>query len=272
MKPFVRLFRPEAGRHIHLGRRHIAPQRLAGAFQRLVAEFEREVGHGAGHVHATHGVPHHPLLLAHRDMGLIVLVGASPEVLRVLAARQRLLGEVMRLAAALIDEIGGEVEPAPIAGQAVEFDQRQLDLLMPAIAALLPCPAAEDRGDVIDVALHDIEQLAPSRGPKVSDRPLEQVPGVVKLVVVAQVGPALLGLAPVVPAVEIAVGRLRAREVVYDGVDFRFDVGIAPMGEGVACRLDPLADVRVPEDLRAEAVAVAWDFRAGAAAVAASAI
>ena len=62
-----------------------------------------------------------------------------------------------------------------------------------------------------------------------------------------------------VPAVQIAVGRLGAGEIVDDGVDLRLDVSIAPMGEGVARRLDPLADIGVPEHLHGEAVAVARD-------------
>ncbi len=46
--------------------------------------------------------------------------------------------EVMRrLLAALVDEIGREVEVLPLAGQMIELDQRQLDLLVPVIAVLL---------------------------------------------------------------------------------------------------------------------------------------
>ena len=162
----------------------------------------------------------------------------------------------MRLAASLVDEIGRKIEAAAIPGQPVKLDQRELDLLMPAIAALLPGAAAERRGDVIDIALHDVEQLAPSGGSKVGDGAFEQMSGVVELVVVAQVRPALLRFAPVVPAVEIAVGRLGAREVVDDGVDLRLDVGVAPMGKRVSSRLDPLADIRIPEHLHGEVMAV----------------
>ena len=67
--------------------------------------------------------------------------------------------------------------------------------------------------------------------------------GVVEFVVVAQVRPALVGLALVVPAVQVAVGRLRPGEVVDDRVDLRFDFRIAPMRQRVARRLDPFADV-----------------------------
>ena len=79
-------------------------------------------------------------LLAHRQVRLVVFVGPRPEGGRVFAARDRLLGEVVRLPAALVDEIGGEIEAAAIAGQAVEFDQRELDFLVAVIAALLAGP------------------------------------------------------------------------------------------------------------------------------------
>ena len=46
----------------------------------------------------------------------------------------------MRLAAALVDEIGGEIEAPAVAGQAIELDQRELDLLVAGIAALLAGP------------------------------------------------------------------------------------------------------------------------------------
>ena len=107
------------------------------------------------------------------------------------------------------------------------------------------------------VALHDVEEAPPAGGAEVGDRAFEQMAGVVELVVVAQVGPALVGLAAVVPAIEIAVGRLGAREVVDDRVDLRFDVGVAAMRQRVARRLDPFADVGVPEHLHGEVVLVA---------------
>ena len=204
-------------------------------------------------------MPHDPGLLADGDVRLVVLIGSGPVARRILAARQRLLGEIVRLAAPLVDEIGGEIEAAAVAGQPVKLDERELDLLMAGIAALLSRTAAKRCGDVIDIALHDVEHLAPSGGAKVGDGAFEQMPGVIELVVVAQVRPALLGLAPVVPAVEIAVGRLGAREIVDDGVDLRLDVGIAPMGERVARRLDPLADIGIPEHLHGEAMAVPRD-------------
>ena len=206
-------------------------------------------------------MPHHARLLADGNVRLIVFVGPRPVARRVVATRQRLLGEVMRLATPFVDEIGREIEAAAVARQAIELDEREFDFLVTRVAALLSGTAAEDACDVIDVALHHVEQPPPPGCAKISDRAFEQMSGVVELVVVAEVRPALFRLAAVVPAVEIAVGRLGSRKIVDDRVDLPLDVGIAPVGKGVARRLDPLAHVRIPEHLHGETVAVSRDFQ-----------
>ena len=100
-------------------------------------------------------------------------------------------------------------------------------------------------------------QAAAAGGEEVGDAAFEQVAEVVELVVVAEVGPALVGLAAEIPAVQVAVRRLRAFEVVDDRLDLRLDVGVAAVRQGVGRGLDPLADVGVPEDLHREVVLVA---------------
>ena len=148
---------------------------------------------------------------------------------------------------------------AAVAGQAVELDEGELDLLVAVVAALLAGAGAEGGADVGDVALEDVEEAAAAGGEEVGDAAFEEVAEVVELVVVAEVGPALVGLAAEVPGVEIAVGRLGAGEVVGDRLDLRLDVGVAAVGEGVGGGLDPLADVGVPEDLDGEVVLVAGE-------------
>src|ERR1700727_1899370 len=204
-------------------------------------------------------MPNDAGLLADGDVRLVILISSSPEAGEILAARPRFLSEVVRLGPPLVDKTGRKIEPAAVAGQPVKLDQRELDLLMPAIAAPLFWVTAEGCGDVIDVTLHDVEQLASSGGAKVGDGAFEQMPRIIEFVVVAQVRPTLFGLAPVVPAVEIAVGRLGAREIVDDGVDLRLDVGVSLMGERITRRLDPLADIRIPEHLHGEVMAVPRD-------------
>ena len=154
------------------------------------------------------------VLLADRAVGLVVFVAFGPEVLRVLAAGAGLGVEIVRLAAALVDEVRGEVEVAAVAGEAVELDEGELDLLVAVVAALLAGAGAEGGADVGDVALEDVEEAAAAGGEEVGDAAFEEVAEVVELVVVAEVGPALVGLAAEVPGVEVAVrapGRGRGR-------------------------------------------------------------
>ena len=122
----------EAAGHVHPRRGHVAPEHLAGALERVVAELGREVGHGRVHVHRPHRVADDLVLLAHGLVRLAVLVGALPVLARRLAAGVALDVEIVRLPAALVDEVGGEVELLLLAGQVVELDQRDLDLLVAA--------------------------------------------------------------------------------------------------------------------------------------------
>lgn len=86
-------------------------------------------------------------LVAHRQMRLVVEIGLVAPLGGIDAARRRLDIKVMRLLATLLDEIAREVEIALLAGGATEPDQRELDLLMPAIAGLL----AELRPEVASI-------------------------------------------------------------------------------------------------------------------------
>lgn len=180
---FVGFFRSETRRHIHLRCGDVAPQNLAGALQTVVAELAGKIGHCGGHIHGAHRMPHDPGLFANGDVRLVVLIGSRPVVRRIVAARQRLLSEIVRLAASLVDEVSREIDAAAVAGQPVKLDEGELDLLMPWITALLSRTVAERRGDVIDIALHDVVHSAASSRAKVGDGAFEQAPGVVELVV-----------------------------------------------------------------------------------------
>ena len=144
-----------------------------------------------------------------------------------------------------------------LAGQVIEADQRQLDLLMPAIAVLLVRPGPNVWRHMVDIALEDVEQPAPAGRQEIGDGAFEQMAEIVELVIVAQVGPALLRLALQIPAIEIAVRRLRLFQVVDDLLDLGLDVGVAPVRQRVGRRLDPFADIGVPEHLDGEIVLVA---------------
>jgi hypothetical protein len=64
-------------------------------------------------------VADHLGLLAHGLVRLIVFVRAGPELGRIVAARDRLFREIVRLTPAFIDEVERKVEPAPVSGQLV---------------------------------------------------------------------------------------------------------------------------------------------------------
>ena len=57
------------------------------------------------------------------------------------AARRVLALEVRRLPAALVDELASECAVAVVAGRVGQLDQRELDLLVAAVAAVVAPPA-----------------------------------------------------------------------------------------------------------------------------------
>ncbi len=125
---------------------------------------------------------------------------------------------------------------------------------MPRIAVLLVGTGPQDGGDVIDIFLHDVEQAAVAGRHEIGDGAFQHVAGAIEFVVVAQIGPALVDLAPDVPAIAVAVGKLRLGELLGDLIDLRLDLRVAAVKERVACGLDPFADVGVPKDLGSEIV------------------
>ena len=118
---FVRGGRPEPRRHVHALRRHIRPEPLACGLQRPVSRLGSEIGHRRIEVHCAHGMPEHFILLTDGLVRLAVFVGLEVVVCRVVASRPRLDIEVVRLRAALVDEIGGEVEVLVLTRDAVKL-------------------------------------------------------------------------------------------------------------------------------------------------------
>jgi len=89
------------------------------------------------------------------------------------------------LGATLIDKEPGQVQVAPLAGDAIELDQRQLDFLVPGVTPFLAWPWTEHRGDIVGVAAQHVEQFALAGALVVGHRRLDQVSGAVQLVHVA---------------------------------------------------------------------------------------
>ena len=191
-------------------------------------------------------MPHHLVLLAHRDMRLVVFVDTVIPGRRIAAARPRLDVEVVRLPAALVDEIARQIHVPRLAGEAGELDQRQLDLLVTAIAAKLALAATEGARDQVGIAAHHVEQLPFARGGGIGDRAFHQMAGAVQLVPVAQVAEPSLRSTTLEVAVEITVRLLCRLDTRDDAVDHRLQLLVALCGQRVGGSLDPLADVGVP--------------------------
>ncbi len=149
----------------------------------------------------------------------------------------------MRLGAALVDEELRKVEILLLARHARKLDERELDLLMAAITRDLPFAAPEDRDHVVRKAAHDVEKLALAGRLVIGDGSLDQMAGAIELVVVAQIGPAPVGLHALEPGIEISVLVLQLLVHVDDPVGARLEFRIGAAVERIGDRLDRLAEV-----------------------------
>ena len=244
--------RPETTGDIEALLRQVVPQPDAGVVQALIGVLGREVRHRRIQIHRPHCMPHHLVLLAHRDMRLVVFVDAVIPGSRIAAARPRLDVEIMRLAAALVDEIARQIHVPRLAGEAGQLDQRQLDLLVTAIAAKLALPATEAARDQVGIAAHHIEQPPLARGGGIGDRAFHQMAGAVQLVPVAQVAEPRLGRAALEVAVEVAVRLLRRLDARDDVVDHRLQFLVALCRR--ACTRQPRSTCRC----RSPSTSPAW--------------
>ena len=77
------------------------------------------------------------VLFAHWQMRLTVFMGLGPECRGVLATQTRLSIEVMGLLSTLIHKIFAQVQIALFTRHSIQLDQREFDLFMPRVAALL---------------------------------------------------------------------------------------------------------------------------------------
>ena len=239
----------DAAGDVHLLGDEVVPERFEGLGQRVVAVLGGDVRHSRIEIHGAHGMPDDLLLVANRLMRLVVVVGPEDEILRIAAVALSLDVEIVGFGATLVDEILGQVHVLLLAGGAGELDQCQLDFFMSAIAGDLVRTMAELVDDVVDIAAHDVHQLALSGGLIVGDRAFDQVPGAIKLMRVAKVGPLAARHHAQVPGIEIAVLALQLAIEIDDGVDARLELGVGLAVERVGHRLDRFSQVAVPEHL-----------------------
>ena len=77
------------------------------------------------------------VLFAHGGVRLVTGVGRDAEAGRVFPAGDGFRVEAVGLGAALVDEVGAEIQAPPLAGYMIKLDQRQFDLLVAAAVAAL---------------------------------------------------------------------------------------------------------------------------------------
>src|SRR5262249_28202992 len=169
-----------------------------------------------------------------------------PVVGWIVTAGSRFDIEVVWLTTALIDKETCKLEVTSLAGKAIKLDQRQLDLLVTAIAADLVRARAEPTVNVIHILGHYSEQIIFAGRLGMSDRRLNEMTRAIKLMPVTQVGPLLGRLATLEETVEVAVRTLSLGDARNDVVNARFERQIGLGGERIACGLDPFGEIRIP--------------------------
>lgn len=159
LEAFVAEVRSGAARYVHLALTNAAPELFAGCEEALVAGLPGDVCHAAVKIERPDGVAHGLVLLPHGFVDLVVILVAFPEV-GVAAAFPFFQGEPKRFLASFIKEIESLVEILFVAGGFVEFDQSQLDLLVPGVAAHLSFLRPEGLADVVGVAAEAVQEIS----------------------------------------------------------------------------------------------------------------
>ncbi len=101
---------------------------------------------------------------------------------------------------------------------------------------------------MVGVAAERIQQVLLAGGLVMRHGALDQVPGAVHLMQVAQVLPAQLRLDMGEVRVQVAVWLLGADDLIRHVIHFRFQFGVGVGGQRIAGRLQPLTRVGITED------------------------
>jgi hypothetical protein len=217
---------------VELALDHVLPLSRQCLQQQGLTRLEVEVGGAGGEVECADGVALDRGRLTHRH----AILERGRAVVAVLPDPA---------AAPLVEEERGQVEMAPLAGLAVQLDQRHLDLRM---AVGGGAPVWPEHGvDAVDEPPGDTEQPVVAGGAPVGDRRLDQVPGAVELVAVGEVGPAPARLRDRVVGVDIAVVALGRRHQLDQRLAARAQLVARRAGDFERGRLQPLVDVGVHE-------------------------
>ena len=199
--------RADAARDIHAALRNIVPERLAGIAQGLVLLDIGQIGHCAALVHGADCVALHRLLLhgAHMRLGVGRIVAAQLREDQLMLRIVHLAQEIVRRAAAAVNEEASCLQVELLAGHAPELHERKLDLLMAGIARKLTLAVAEGLAYEVREPGSDIEQAALAGSVIVGGGSLDEVARAVELVALGEVLPAELGMTDREIGVQVAV-------------------------------------------------------------------
>ena len=93
-----------------------------------------------------------------------------------------------------------------------------------------------------------IQQVALAGGLVVSHGGLDHVPRAIKLVIVAEIGEAMIGVVDLIVRVQVAIGHLRGGHLGYDGIDLLIQHWIGVISQAERSRFQDLIRIGVLED------------------------
>ena len=237
-----------AADEVEVSRRDGRPEGAALRGERRVAPVAREVDHRGQQIHHPHRVPHRLGQFAH---GARRLQRGQPVMVHVpgqLAGFAAALGfglEIIWCLPALGDEVRRQLAVALHAGGAGELHEGELDFLMPAVTGQLAGAQAKGAANQVGQPADHIEQRPLAGGGEMRDARLDEMPGNIQLVTVAEIGPAVLRLDELEIGVEVAIAALRLRNGRDEPVELSVERRVGMRGQPIAGRLDPLRQIRV---------------------------
>ena len=238
--------RADAAGDIELGPDHVGPDLVESGDGGRVAGQGGDIRRAGVEIAGPDGVADGFGLL---DEGLVVLGVFAIEELgaAIVLVRDAAFGP-----AAGVDEELGQVEILPRAGDAIQLDQADLDLLVPGRVGSLA--RTEFLGHEVGALDCDGQQVLPARGLSVRGRGFVQMPEIVELMAHIEVRPSLLaqpilrrGAADRPHRVEVAVRLLGRGDLGDEPVDVFFELRIGMGRQGIGGRFDGLVDIGVVE-------------------------
>ena len=246
---FAHMGGAHAAGDVHLLVHNVVQHAGGGVHQGGIAIQAAHLRHAGQQIPLAHRVAHGHGLLADGHMGLVIHEGRQviPAHFGLVAPGVGLLGEVVGRLSPGVEEIGRQAQIALAAGGFVQPGQAQLDLLMAGAAVLLVLAGAELAVQAVGKAAGNVQQGPFARGGIVGRGSLEHVAGHIQLMVVPQVGEALVQAVDNIVGIQIAVALLglagQGDGLVRLGLQGRVGMG----GQGVGNALHPLPQVAVLE-------------------------